>query len=369
MFERDRSRYEGDTGGVSELFTRQGAGPEMTRSLHEQQRLRGAGRRDPLAHQLSFSSESSLDEAGYEQIKRIPVPAPASIFSSGGTGTTGTSVNPSPSPARLLPSARPFSQDNVDYRKIPRQANVTLELPASGLAVEPAPSPCPSPIIFRGIKEESEDDDRVKSLVVRRSQSKSPRPRCRPEESRQPGHVSSTDEPESPSRATPKVIGNVPLIKVMGSSPDKSELHHSPESAFRKPIKDKPPLEIAKERRRLRRSQSRSPSPLVIRSFRTEDPEPITIGFRPISPTSDPSATRPGPTFPPVLTSSFSDATVLRPVASPAVVESSLPDTFPASHESRVQQMKVLIHGLLRMVFHTFGCFKSLCCCSVEINP
>ena len=360
MFERDRTRYGSYSYDGSEQFVGHGAGPEMTRSFQEQQRLRGAGRRDPLAHQLSISSGSSLDEAGSEQIKRVPVPAPASIFSPGGTVTTGASVSPCPSPTRILTSTKPLAQDNVDYTKTPRQAKVTLELPADCLTVDPVPSPCPSPIIFRGIKEEEEGEG-DHSPQVRRSQSKSPRLRHRPEESRQLGHVSSVEEA---SRLKPMlIVGDVPLIQVLSSSPDKSELHHSPESAFRQPMKDQASLEIARERRRQRRSQSRSPSPLIIENFRAEDVEPITIGFRPISPTTciaRPIVTDPRSASPPNLTSSLTGAEVVRPFASPAVTDTSLLDTFPASHEPRVQQTKVLTLDLLRMVFHKFGCFRSM---------
>ena len=351
MIERDRARYGSYSYDGSEQFGAHSVGPEMARSFQEQQRLRGAGRRDPLAHQLSVSSGSSLDEAGYEQTRRVPLPAPARIFSPGRNVTTGTSVNPCPSPTRVLSPAKPLAQDNVDYTKTPRQAKVTLELPVGGLTVDPAPSPCPSPVIFRSIKEEKEEEG-DHSFQARRSQSKSPRLRHRPEESRQLGHMSSSDETSSLKPMV--IVGDVPLIQVLSSSPEKSELHHSPESAFREPLKDRASLEIARERRRQRRSQSRSPSPLIMESFRTEDIEPVTIGFRPISPTTctaRPLVKDPRSASPPNLTSSLSGAEVVRPFASPAVTDTTLLDSFPSSHESMVQQMKVLTLDLLRMAF------------------
>ena len=353
MFEKDRLRYGGDRYEGTRHFAGQNVGPEMTRRFREQQIQRGPGRRDPLAHQLSVSSESSLDEPGFINARRVPVPAPPRIFSPRGLVTTGTSVSPCPSPTRFGTDAKPSAQDNVDYTKpVKEQAKVTLELPAGGLTVEPIPSPCPSPIIFRDIKEEDEEDKG--STKDRRSQSKSPRPRYRPEDTRQLGHVSPTElNLLSPTRSQPIVIvGDVPSIEVQGTSPEKPGLHHSPESAFRKPMKDQASLEIARERRRQKRSQSRSPSPMIVESS-DRDPETVTVGFRPISPTTTTTPPHPvtGPgtaASPPSLTTTLGGAQVVRPVASPAATDT---DTFSASHESRVQEMKVLTFDLLRMVF------------------
>ena len=355
----------------SRQFVGRSVGPEMTRRSQEQQIQRGPGRKDPLAHQLSISSGSSLDEALSYNLKRVPLPAPASMYSSRGLVTTETYVSPCPSPTRLGTTTRTSAQDNVDYTKAQKvQAKVTLELPAGGLTVDPIPSPCPSPIIFRDIKEEDEGDG--SSSQGRRSQSKSPRPRYRPEDSRQPGHVSPAEEPRgsshpSPTRSKPIVmVGDVPFIQIQDSSPKKSGLHQSPESAFRKPMKEQTSLEIARERRHQRRSHSRSPSPMVVESSDTQGPETVTVGFRPISPATTTTAPLPVAesevASPPTFTSAFGGAELVGPVASPAVTGTSLEDTFPDSHESRVQQMKVVTLDLLRMVFifFKFGCHRAL---------
>lgn len=325
-------------------------GRKMEEDVLRQGRDRGPGRKDPLAHQLSFSSESSVGEAVFGEIKRVPVPAPAGIFSGGGIVTTATSVSPCPSPS-MFESTKPTSQDNVDYTKAAKErAKATLDLPPGGLTVEPVPSPCPSPIIFRDIKEEEEEEGEG-SPQGRRSQSKSPRPRQRPDESRQPGHVSSTElflttgdtPPQTPTKPQPVVIlREVPAIQVLGGSPEKSELDHSPESAFREPMKDQVSLERARDRRRMRRGQS----PMDVDSSSTQGPESITVGFRPISPTTSTSPALVG--SPSTLTASLGGAAVVRPSA---FADASLRDTFPASQESRVQETKVLIVNLLRMMF------------------
>ncbi len=349
-FEKDRRQFGGDTYEGPQQFAGQKVGPEMRRKHDEKQPFqRGPGRRDPLAHQLSASSGSSLEESVVDRRRPAPVAAPAGLFSTPGIVTVGTSVSPCPSPTNLGITKR-SAQDNVDYTKPAKEkAKMRLELPAGGLTVQPVPSPCPSPILFRNVEEDEEE----RSSQGRRSRSKSPRPRSRPEESKQAGHLSPYDDSWgsllAPSKPLPIIgSGNLPSIEVLGSSPEKSELHHSPESAFQ-PMRDQASLEIARERRRTRRSQSRSPSPLVVvEGAQGPEPEVVTVGFRPISPTS-PSVSDP-------VSSAVGDG---QTVTSPADDVTDPLQAFPASHETRVQQMKVLAlsieNGICFLEFNWFG--------------
>ncbi len=285
---------------------------------------RGLGRKDPLAHQLSTSAYSSLEEfssdpdaspmeqsSGYSptrehssgestipwhpQHQRQPV-APHGNFlvspprtpvrprtpilaileeGEGGMESNGSQWGPV---ARAIPSPAPHlgpssflasSQDNAIRTKV--RDKVSLEMPTkpSGLTVQPVPRPCPSPIMFR--EEEKEYGD-LKLIRNVRSVSRSPTPgRRRPDSSRQAGHIDDPSDLSTPSSLSPRASpkgkreGALPSINVLGSSPEQKggEMEPYP-SAFHEPTPstDQVSLEVARNRRRLRRSQSRSPMPM-----------------------------------------------------------------------------------------------------------
>ncbi len=319
VLEKDRQSHDGETYEGPQQFADRSVGPEVT-CKNDDQKPRGRGRRDPLAHQLSGSSTSSLEvETLMERPRPIPIAAPGSLYSTKGVVAVAT-VRPCPSPTNFGVT-RLLAQDNVDYTKPSKEkAKVTLEMPAGGLTVEPIPSPCPSPIIFRDVLEEQGPSQE------RRSRSKSPRAQLSPV-GLQPN--SSKPQPIPGSRA-------LPSIQVLGSSPEGSELKHSPESAFREPVRDQASLEVARERRRERRSQS----PMQKEGSGVQSPQFPSISVSP-GPATEPA---PG---------AVGGASVF-PVSS--AVESA--DIIPASVESRIQHMKVACLGVLRMwrwQFHVAG--------------
>ncbi len=246
---------------------------------------RGLGRKDPLAHQLSTSAYSSLEEFssdpdaspmeqsyGYNpptdqsaahglhpgrgtipwhpqpqhqqpahrrdflaSPPRTPVRPRTPILAileegEGGMETNGSQWGPV---ARAIPSPAPHlgpssmlgsSQDNAIRTKT--REKVSLEMPTkpSGLTVQPVPRPCPSPIMFR--EEEKESGD-LKPIRKVRSVSRSPTPgRRRPDSSRQAGHIDDPSDLSTPSSLSPRAS---PKGKREGALPSINILGSSPE--------------------------------------------------------------------------------------------------------------------------------------------